>query len=147
MKTKILLLLAAIAAAVPVFALPPPRVSPPKRSNGPVIRLRPLEPSHGYSSSPNSGMAAAVAITGTVAAGLRMLEEATKTPTVPVIVTTPSSNCEVVLPPELQKASSPPVIVIPEDIGITEVHVVPMEPVVKHPVPITILPMEIMSTK
>ena len=92
-------------------------------------------------------MATAVAITGAVAAGLRMLEEATKTPTVPVIVTTPSSDCKVVLPPELQKPNSPPVIVIPADTGITEVHVVPMEPVVKHPVPITIIPMEIMSAK
>ena len=92
-------------------------------------------------------MAAAVAISGTVAAGLRMLEEAAKKPTAPVIVTTPSSGCEVVLPPELQKPSAPPVIVIPEDAGITEVHVVPMEPVVKHPVPITVIPMEIMSVK
>ena len=94
-----------------------------------------------------SGMAAAVAISGMVAAGLRMVEEATQTPTVPVIVTTPSSDCEVVLPPELQNASAPPVIVIPEDAGITEVHVVPMEPVVKHPVPISVLPMEIMSAR
>ena len=92
-------------------------------------------------------MATAVAITGMVAAGLRMLEEATQTPTMPVIVTTPSSDCEVVLPPELQKASAPPVIVMPADTGITEVHVVPMEPVVKHPVPITVIPMEIMSVK
>ena len=147
MRTKQLLVLVVLGAAIPAFALPPPRVSAPKRSSGPVIRFRPLETSRGYSPAPNSGMAAAVAITGTVAAGLRMLEEATKTPTVPVIVTTPSSDCEVVLPPELQKASSPPVIVIPEDAGITSVHVVPMEPVVKHPVPITILPMEIMSAK
>ena len=148
MNTKIFLVLAAFAAAVPAFALPPPKVSLPKRSsNKPVIRFRPIETSRGYSPSPTSGMATAVAITGAVAAGLRMLEEATKTPTVPVIVTTPSSDCEVILPPELQKASAPPVIVIPEDIGVTEVHVVPMEPVVKHPVPITIIPMEIMSVK
>ena len=148
MKTKLLLVFAALAAAIPAFALPPPRVSYSKpKNNGPVIRFRPLEMSRGYSPSPNSGMAAAVAITGAVAAGLRMLEEATQTPTVPVIVTTPSSDCEVVLPPELQKPSSPPVIVIPEDAGITSVHVVPMEPVVKHPVPITIIPMEIMSAK
>ena len=148
MKTKILLVLTVLAASVPSFALPPPRVSYSKpSSNGPVLKFRPLETSRGYSPSPSSGMAAAVAITGTVAAGLRMLEEATRTPTVPVIVTTPSSDCEVVLPPELQKASAPPVIVIPADTGITEVHVVPMEPVVKHPVPITIIPMEIMSAK
>lgn len=146
MKTKNILLLAMFAAALPAFALPPPNVRPPKRSsNKPIIRLRPIETSRGYSSSPTSGMAAAVAITGAVAAGLRMLEEATKTPTVPVIVTTPSSDCEVVLPPELQKPDGPPVFVIPADTGVTEVHVVPMDPVVKHPVPITILPMEIMS--
>ena len=148
MKTKMILLLASLVTAIPAFALPPPKVSPPKHSsNKPVIRLRPLETSHGYSPSPTSGMATAVAITGMVAAGLRMLEEATTPPTVPVIVTTPSSDCEVVLPPELQKASAPPVIVIPEDAGITEVHVVPMEPVVKHPVPISVLPMEIMSVR
>ena len=147
MKTKNILLLASLVTAIPSFALPPPRVSPPKHSKGPVIRLRPLETSRGYSPSPSSGMATAVAISGMVAAGLRMLEEATKTPTVPVIVTTPSSDCEVVLPPELQKASAPPVIVIPADAGIKEVHVVPMDPVVKHPVPITVIPMEIMSVK
>ena len=149
MKTKIILTLAVLAAAIPSFALPPPRIpySAKRKSSGPTIRLRPIESSHGYSSSPNSGMATAVAVTGLVAAGLRMLEEATKTPTVPVIVTTPSSDCEVVLPPELQKSNSPPVIVIPADTGITEVHVVPMEPVVKHPVPITVIPMEIMSVK
>ena len=33
------------------------------------------------------------------------------------------------------------------DTGVTSVHVVPMEPVVKHPVPITVIPMEIMSVK
>ena len=148
MKTKNILLLALLAAAVPAFALPPPKVSPPKRSsNKPIIRLRPIETSRGYSPSPTSGMATAVAITGAVAAGLRMLEEATKTPTVPVIVTTPSSDCEAVLPPELKKPGSPPVIVIPADTGVTSVHVVPMEPVVKHPVPITVIPMDIMSDK
>lgn len=63
-----------------------------------------------------------------------------KKPTAPVIVTTPSSGCEIVLPPELKKPSSPPVIVIPADTGVTEVRVVPMEPVVKHPVPITVVP-------
>ena len=149
MKTNILLVLAAFAAAVPAFALPPPRVpySARTKRNTPVIRLRPLEPERTYSPAPTSGMAAAVAISGAVATGLRMLEEATKKPTVPVIVTTPSSDCEVILPPELQKPSAPPVIVIPEDIGITEVHVVPMKPLIEHPVPITIIPMEIMSAK
>ena len=85
-------------------------------------------------------MAAAVAISGTVAASLRMLEEAAKKPTAPIIVTPPSSDCEIVLPPEQKKPSSPPVIVIPADTGVTEVRVVPMEPVVKHPVPITVVP-------
>ena len=149
MKTRIVLFLAAFAVAIPAFALPPPRVqNPAKRQNkGFSIKWRPISGEHAYSPSPSSGMAAAVAISGSVAGGLRMLEEATRTPTVPVIVTTPSSNCEVVLPPELQKASAPPVIVIPEDAGITEVHVVPMEPVVKHPVPISVIPMELMSAR
>jgi len=149
MKTKTILVLAVLAAAIPSFALPPPNISNPcKRQNkGFSIKWRPITREHAYSPSPSSGMASAVAITGIVAGGLRMLEEATRTPTVPVIVTTPSSDCEVVLPPELQKASAPPVIVIPEDAGITEVHVVPMGPVVKHPVPISVIPMELMGTR
>lgn len=149
MKTRFVLFLAAFAAAIPAFALPPPHIpNLPKRQNKAFsIKWRPISGEHAYSPSPSSGMAKAVAISGIVAGGLRMLEEATQPPTVPVVVTTPSSDCEVVLPPELQKASAPPVIVIPEDAGITEVHVVPMEPVVKHPVPITIIPMEIMSTR
>ena len=148
MKTKTILALAVLAAAIPSFALPPPNISNPrKRQKGFTIKWRQPRTEHAYSPSPSSGMATAVAISGMVAAGLRMVEEATQTPTVPVIVMTPSSDCEVVLPPELQKASAPPVIVIPEDAGITEVHVVPMEPVVKHPVPISVLPMEIMSVR
>ena len=148
MKTKTILVLAVLAAAIPTFALPPPNISNPhKHQKVFSIKWRQPHTEHAYSPAPSSGMGAAVAISGMVAAGLRMLEEATQTPTVPVIVTTPSSDCEVVLPPELQKASAPPVIVIPEDAGITEVHVVPMEPVVKHPVPISVLPMEIMSVR
>ena len=149
MKTKNILALAVLAAAIPVFALPPPRVKPPKQGMPFKLVLRPdiLEPSHdrGYSPSPSSGMATAVAISGLAAAGLRMLEEATKPQTVPVIVTMPSSNTEVVLPPELNKPGAPPVIVVPADTGITSVHVVEMEPVVKHPVPITVIPMELIK--
>ena len=149
MKTKTILVLAVLATAIPAFALPPPNIpnSAKRKNKGFTIKWRQPHTEHAYSPAPSSGMAAAVAISGMVAAGLRMVEEATQTPTVPVIVTTPSSNCEVVLPPELQKASAPPVIVIPEDAGITEVHVVPMEPVVKHPVPISAIPMELMSAR
>ena len=148
MKTKTVLALAVLAASIPSFALPPPRITPPK-NNRPklVFRSDLFEPSRdrGYSPSPSSGMAAAVAITGMAAAALRMVEEATKPQTVPVIVTTPSSDTEVVLPPELNKPGAPPVIVVPADTGVTSVHVVEMEPVVKHPVPITILPMELIK--
>jgi hypothetical protein len=112
-----------------------------------VIKTDPPSSNRPYQSSASPEMAAAIAISGAVATGLRMLEEATKPPTVPIIVTTPSSGCEVVLPPELQKPSAPPVIVIPADTGITEVRVVPMEPVVKHPVPITVIPLDIMATR
>ena len=154
MNTKIVLVLAVFAAAVPSFAqvrgFRSPVSSPSicrKDVGLSFIKTDPPGSRYNSHSSPTSGMAAAVAITGTVAAGLRMLEEATKKPTVPVIVTTPSSGCEVVLPPELKKPGSPPVIVIPADTGVTSVHVVPMEPVVKHPVPITVIPMEIMSAK
>ena len=149
MKPKNVLVLTVLSIAIPAFALPPPRISPPKKNNRPklVFRSDILEPSHdrGYSPSPSSGMAAAVAVSGLAAASLRMLEEATRKPEIPVIVTTPSSDTQVVLPPELNSPDAPPVIVIPEDIGITSVHVVEMEPVVKHPVPITILPMELIK--
>ena len=114
MKTRLVLCLAVFAAAIPSFALPPPNIPNPRKSKkGFSIKWRQPHTEHAYSPAPSSGMAAAVAISGMVAAGLRMVEEATQTPTVPVIVTTPSSNCEVVLPPELQKPSAPPVIVIP----------------------------------
>ena len=149
MKTKTVLALAVLAASIPAFALPPPRVKPQKHGMPFKLVLQPdiLEPSHdrGYSPSPSSGMANAVAISGLAAAALRMVEEATKPQTVPVIVTTPSSDTEVVLPPELKKPGAPPVIVVPADTGVTSVHVVEMEPVVKHPVPITILPMELIK--
>ena len=49
MKTKILLVLTVLAASVPSFALPPPRVSYSKpSSNGPILKFRPLETSRGY---------------------------------------------------------------------------------------------------
>ena len=149
MKPKNVLVLTVLSIAIPAFALPPPRISPPKKNNRPklVFRSDILEPSHdrGYSPSPSSGMAAAVAVSGLAAASLRMLEEATRKPEIPVIVTTPSSDTQVVLPPELNSPDAPPVIVIPEDIGVTSVHVVEMEPVVKHPVPISVLPMELIK--
>jgi hypothetical protein len=149
MITKTVLALAVLAASIPAFALPPPRITPRHKNNRPrlVFRSDLFEPSHdrAYSPSPSSGMAAAVAISGIAAAALRMVEEATKPPTVPVIVTTPSSDTEVVLPPELNKPDAPPVIVVPADTGVTSVHVVEMEPVVKHPVPITVLPMELIK--
>lgn len=122
---KLLILLIPIASSITVFAQPP--------SN------------YCSGSAPSSGMAAAVAATGTIAAMLRMIEEALKEPEIPVIVTPPTSDCEVVLPPELKKSDAPPVIVIPADTGVTSVHVVEMEPVVKRPVPITVIPMDIVS--
>jgi hypothetical protein len=148
MKMKSVMILAALAAAIPSFALPPPRIRPPK-NNRPklVFRSDLFEPSHdrAFSPSPSSGMAAAVAITGAAAAALRTVQELTKKQEVPVIVTTPSSNTKVILPPELNTPDAPPVIVVPADTGVTSVHVVEMEPVVKHPVPITILPMELIK--
>jgi len=154
MKTKILLVLSILAVAVPGFAqvegfhLPVPPRSMYRQDVGlSFIKTDPPSPGYSSHSSPSSGMAGAVAISGSVAVTLRMLEEAAKKPAAPIIVTTPSSNSEVVLPPELRKPSNPPVIVIPADTGVTDIHVVPMEPVVKHPVPITVIPMDIMSTK
>ena len=104
MKTKILLVFAVLAAAIPAFSQVPGFHSPvPPRScyrqDLPIFKTDPPRSNYSSHSSPSSGMAAAVAISGTVAAGLRMLEEAAKKPTAPVIVTTPSSGCEIVLPP------------------------------------------------
>ena len=149
---KIFLLLIPIASATPVFAqgvigfhspVPPRSIY---RQSKPILRTE-SPPSYSASrdSSPSSGMAGAVAVTGAIAATLRMLEEATKPQTVPVVVTTPTSNTEIILPPELNKPGALPVIVVPADTGVTSVHVIEMEPVVKHPVPITIVPMDIMS--
>ena len=149
---KLLILLIPIASAAPGFAqgvigfhnpVPPGSMY---RQSKPILRTE-LPPSYSANrgSSPSSGMAAAVAVTGSIAATLRMIEEALKEPEIPVIVTPPTSDCEVVLPPEMKKPDAPPVIVIPADTGVTSVHVVEMEPVVKHPVPITVIPMEIMS--
>jgi hypothetical protein len=120
---KILIAITLITATT-MFALPPPKVSAPKKNTGPRIILRNdfFEPSiGGVSSSPNRQMANAVAISGAIATGLRMLQEAT----------TPSQDM---------------VIVIPEGTE-TPILIKEMEPVVTHPVPITILPMEIMKSK
>ena len=144
---KTLILLIVLATSLPALALPPPKCQPSNSQNRKKSRLvfRWDAPSRAYSPSPSSGMAAAVAISGAAATALRMVQEATKKPEIPVVVITPSSDCEVVLPPELNKPSAPPVIVVPADTCVTSVHVVPMEPVVKHPVPITILPMEVIK--
>ena len=43
MKTRIVLFLTVFAAAIPSFALPPPRVQNPskRQNNGPVIKWKP----------------------------------------------------------------------------------------------------------
>ena len=148
MKTKTVLVLAVLASAIPAFALPPPRIKLPKNNRPKLVcRSDLFEPSHdrAYSPSPSSGIATAVAISGMAATTLRMAEETTRKPEVPVIVTTPSSSNKVILPPELNNLDAPPVIVVPADTGVTSVHVVEMEPVVKHPVPISVLPMELIK--
>jgi hypothetical protein len=148
---KRLILFTLLAAAAPAFAQLPGFKSPvPPRSmfreSKPIFKTDPPPSSHSYNGSfPSSGMGAAVAVTGSVATILRRLEELSKPPTEPVVVTTPSSNCKFALPPDLKKPGAPPVIVIPADTGVTSVHVVEMEPVVKRPVPITIVPMDIVS--
>ena len=153
MKKLFLLLLLSIASVASAFAQGvigfqnpvPPRSM--YRQSKPILRTE-LPPSYSANrgSSPSSGMAAAVAVTGSIAATLRMIEETIATPKQPpVIVSPPSSNSRVVLPPELKKPDAPPVIVIPADTGVTSVHLIEMEPVVKHPVPITVVPMDIVS--
>ena len=88
---KILVIVLALVTATTVFALPPPKVSAPKKSSGfpgkIVFRSDFLEPSRGgVSKSPNSQMANAVAISGLIATGLRMLQEVTTPPQDTVIV-------------------------------------------------------------
>ena len=118
---KILFIAIALMTATTMFALPPPNVSAPKRSTGPRIVFRQdalSVPRDGVSKSPNSAMANAVAISGFAAMGARVIQE-------------------IVNPPQ------PTVIVVPEGTP-TPIVIKEMEPVVKHPVPISPLPMEIM---
>ena len=118
---KILFIAIALMTATTMFALPPPNVSAPKRSTGPRIVFRQdalSVPRDGVSKSPNRQMANAVAISGFAAMGARLIEE-------------------FVNPPQ------PTVIVVPEGTP-TPIVIKEMEPVVKHPVPISPLPMEIM---
>lgn len=118
---KILSIALIVVTATTVFALPPPKVSAPKQSTGPRIVFRKdwNEPHiGGVSKSPNRQMANAVAISGAIATGLRMIQEAT----------TPPQDI---------------VIVVPEGTE-TPILIKEMEPVVTHPVPISVMPAEVM---
>lgn len=119
---KILFVTLTLMTATTMFALPPPKVSAPKHGGGPgkiVFRKDWNEPHiGGVSKSPNAAMANAVAISGFVATGLRILQEAT----------TPPQDMVIIVP----EGTSTPIIVKE------------MEPVVKHPVPITVMPIEVM---
>ena len=121
---KMILITLALVTKTSVFALPPPKVSAPKQSTGPRIVFRKdwNEPRiGGVSKSPNRQMANAVAISGAIATGLRIIQEAT----------TPPQDI---------------VIVVPEGTE-TPIVIKEQEPVVKHPVPITIMPIEVMKSK
>lgn len=122
---KFTLITLALMTATSVFALPPPKVSAPKHGGGPgkiVLRSDFFEPRlGGVSSSPNRQMANAVAISGFIATGLRMIQEAT----------TPPQDM---------------VIVVPEGTE-TPIIIKEMKPVVTHPVPITVMPIEVMKSK
>lgn len=122
---KIILTVIALIIATTTFALPPPKVSPPKHGGGPgkiVFRKDIFQPSNksSISKSPNSQMANAVAISGFIATGLRMLQQVTNPP-------------------------QPTIIVFPEGVE-GPVIIKEQEPVVTHPVPITVMPIEIMKS-
>ena len=124
MKTKTLLALAILASSIPVFALPPPKVSVPKHGGGPklipVLRDDFLEPSKGYkvSPSPSRGMANAVFISGAVATGLRFLNELGKgnEPEVKVAPPGVSRNQILVTPADAKKDPEVPISVMPVQI-------------------------------
>ena len=122
MKTKTILLLALLAAVVPAFALPPPKVSAPKTGGGPklipVLRKDFLEPSNAYkvSPAPSRGMANAVFISGAVATGLRVLEEISNgndTPSVKVAPPGVYRNQILVTPRDTKKEPAVPTSVLP----------------------------------
>lgn len=96
---------------------------PPKnmyRQEKPIIRSDIPSLNHGpHYTSPNSGIATAVTISGSVALILRGIQELSTPP--------------------------PPVIVLPPELSTDTIVVKEMEPVVKHPVPITLVPMEIIT--
>lgn len=118
---KLFIIVFTLMTATTMFALPPPNISVPKRSTGPRIVFRQdalSVPRDGVSKSPNRQMANAVAISGFAAMGARLIQE-------------------IVTPPQ------PTVIVVPEGTP-TPIVIKEMEPVVKHPVPISPLPIEVM---
>ena len=123
---KFLSIALAFVTATTTFALPPPKIKPPPSYNSGPKLIPPLrkdwnEPSRGgVSKSPNRQMANAVAISGVIATGLRLFEEATK----------PSQDVIIVFPDGIEG-----------DVIIKE-----QEPVVKHPVPITVLPIEVIKS-
>lgn len=122
---KILFTTLTLMTATTMFALPPPKVKPSKTGGGPRIVFRsditsPPNSKSGVSKSPNTAMANAVFISGIAAMGARMVEE-------------------VVNPPQ------PIVIVVPEGTP-TPIVIKEQEPVVKHPVPISPLPIEVMQS-
>ena len=117
---KILFIVLALVISTTTFALPPPKCSKPQHSKPFKIEWRAPASSSSYNmASPNKGMAQAVFISGAVAATLRTIEE-------------------------LQKAKTPPTAIVLEDPGDT-VIIKEMEPVVKHPVPISVVPIQIIS--
>lgn len=122
---KFILITIALVTATSVFALPPPKVSAPKHGGGPKLVFRsditsPPPYKSSVSRSPNRAMANAVAISGFIAIGARFLEEAT----------TPPKDYVIVVPEGVEGP-----IVIKEQ-----------EPVVKHPVPISPIPIEVMRS-
>ena len=123
---KILFIAIAFITATTMFALPPPNVKAPKRSTGPRIVFRkditsPQPNKGGVSRTPNSAMANAVFISGIAAMGARMVEE-------------------IANPPQ------PTVIVVPEGTP-TPIVIKEQEPIVKHPVPISPLSIEVMKSR
>lgn len=118
---KFTLITLALMTATSVFALPPPKRLPVPQNNKPRIVFRKdiSVPVSYVGGAPSTDIANAVAITGVIATGLRVIQELTTPP-----------------PP-------PAIIVVGDNTG--DIIIQEMEPVIKHPVPISVTPIQVIS--
>lgn len=125
MKTKSVFALAVLICSIPVFALPPPKVSRPKTGGGPSLipplRKDFLEPSKSYkvSPAPSRGLANAVFISGAISTGLQVLNEmgkGTENPSVNVAPPGTSRNQIFISPTYIKEEPSVRTFVLPAQV-------------------------------